>query len=66
MLSLKQACQPRPGTFDPARRDTVLDLGDLIEKRVDGAEFFAEDYITEGMPPDKTEAARVAQGYAHV
>ncbi len=41
MKTLKQARTPRPNTFDPARRDTVLDLPDLIEERIDPAEFFA-------------------------
>ena len=62
MLTIKQACQPRPGTFDPARRDTVLDLGDLIEGRVDAADFFAENYITEGMKTLLTEGFRRLEG----
>ena len=62
MLTIKQACQPRPGTFDPARRDTVLDLGDLIEERVDAAGFFAENYITEGMKTLLTEGFRRLEG----
>ena len=62
MLTIKQACQPRPGTFDPARRDTVLDLGDLVEERIDAAEFFAENYITEGMMTLLTEGFRRLEG----
>ena len=62
MLTIKQACQPRPGTFDPARRDTVLDLGDLIENRIDASEFFSENYITEGMKTLLTEGFRRLEG----
>ncbi|MCY4014266.1 MAG: DUF499 domain-containing protein [Gammaproteobacteria bacterium] len=62
MLTIKQACQPRPGTFDPARRDTVLDLGDLVEGRIDAAEFFEENYITEGMRTLLTEGFRRLEG----
>lgn len=58
MLTVKQACQPRPGTVDPARRDTVLDLGDLVEGRIDADQFFAEYYITEGMKTLLTEGYR--------
>lgn len=62
MLTIKQACRPRPGTSDPARRDTVLDLGDLIEDRIDASEFFAENYITEGMKTLLTEGFRRLEG----
>ena len=36
LKTLKQACTPRASTFDSARRDTVLDLVDLAEGRIDG------------------------------
>jgi predicted AAA+ superfamily ATPase len=52
MRNLEQLCIPRDSIFDPQRRDTVLDLGDLIEDREDRinpADFFEENYITEGM-----------------
>ena len=62
MLTVKRACQPRPGTFDPARRDTVLDLGDLVEGQIDADEFFAENYITEGMKTLLTEGFRRLEG----
>lgn len=48
-LSLKTLCQPRPVIFDPQKRDTVLDLGDLIAGRIDPDAFFEENYVTEGM-----------------
>jgi len=31
----KQARRPRQSAFDPARRDTVLGLSDLVEGRID-------------------------------
>jgi hypothetical protein len=48
-LSLKALCTPRPVIFDPQKRDTVLDLGDLIAGRIDPHAFFEENFITEGM-----------------
>ena len=62
MQTVKQACRPRPGAFDPTRRDTVLDLTDLIDDRIDPAEFFAENYITEGMKTLLTEGFRRLEG----
>ena len=44
MKTLKQACVPRAATFDPTRRDTVLDLSDLVEDRIDATAFFAENH----------------------
>lgn len=49
MKPLDQVCEPRETIFDPQRRDTVLDLGDFIEDRINPADFFEENYITEGM-----------------
>jgi hypothetical protein len=49
MKSLSQVCVPRKSVFDVQRRDTVLDLADLIAERIEPAQFFAENYITEGM-----------------
>lgn len=59
MKTLKPACTPRASTFDPTRRDTVLDLSDLIDNRIDPADFFAENHITEGM---KTLLSRTRPG----
>lgn len=47
--SLKQVCTPRPSVFDSQRRDTVLDINDLIKDKIDPAEFLEENFITEGM-----------------
>ena len=62
MQTVKQACVPRSGTFDPNRRDTVLHLGDLVADRIDPAAFFAENYITEGMRTLLTEGFRRLEG----
>ena len=62
MKTVKQVCVPRASTFDPTRRDTVLDLSDLIDNRIDPAEFFAENHITEGMKTLLTEGFRRLEG----
>jgi len=49
MKSLSQLCKPRESVFDRQRRDTVLDLTDFAEGRIDPDEFFAENWLTEGM-----------------
>ena len=49
MKTLTSLCTPRPSVFDPQKRDTVLDLTDLVESTIDPREFFEENYITEGM-----------------
>jgi len=49
MLQLKKACTPRESIFDPQKRDTVLDLNDLIEKRIEPEAFFEENFATDGM-----------------
>lgn len=49
MKSLKHICQPRKSVFDPQKRDTVLDLTDLVDERIEPDEFFEENYVTEGM-----------------
>lgn len=58
MKALRHACKPRETVFDKTRRDTVLDLGDLIEDRIDVEDFFAENHITEGMEILLTEGFR--------
>jgi hypothetical protein len=49
MQSLKNLCIPRKSVFDAQRRDTVLDISDLIKDRINPAEFFEENFVTEGM-----------------
>ena len=62
MKTIRQACVPRASTFDPTRRDTVLNLSDLVEDRIDPASFFAENHITEGMRTLLTEGFRRLEG----
>lgn len=47
--SLQSLCIPRDSAYDAGRRDTVLDLFDLIDGRIDAAQFFSENYVTDGM-----------------
>jgi predicted AAA+ superfamily ATPase len=49
MKTLHQLCVPRPSVFDKSRRDVVLDITDLVESKVDPDDFFAENYLTDGM-----------------
>ncbi len=62
MKPLEQVCQPRGTTFDTQRRDTVLDLLDLIENRINPQDFFEENYITEGMKTLLEHAFRRIEG----
>ena len=62
MKTIRQACVARASTFDPTRRDTVLNLSDLVEDRIDPASFFAENHITEGMRTLLTEGFRRLEG----
>jgi len=49
MKFINQLCVPRSSVFDAQRRDTVLDLTDLVSGTIKPARFFEENYITEGM-----------------
>ena len=49
MKSLKQLSAPRDSVFDTQRRDTVLDISDLIADKISPEDFFEENYVTEGM-----------------
>ncbi|MCU7550395.1 DUF499 domain-containing protein [Chitinophagaceae bacterium LB-8] len=50
MKPLKQLLTPRPSIFDKSKRDTVLDLTDLMsEGRINANEFFKENFVTDGM-----------------
>ncbi|TKB23506.1 DUF499 domain-containing protein [Desulfopila sp. IMCC35006] len=48
-MFLKQACTPRQSVYNKDRRDVVLDLSDLLEGKIDGESFFAENFTTSGM-----------------
>jgi len=62
MKSLQQLCEPRQSAFDSQRRDTVLDLTDLIANRIKPAEFFEENYITDGMKTLLEQSFRRLEG----
>lgn len=48
-MFLKQACSPRQSVFNKDHRDVVLDLSDLLEGKIDGKDFFDENFTTSGM-----------------
>jgi len=62
MQTLGHACKPRDSIFDPSRRDTVLDLADLVSGRIDPEAFFRENHVTEGMRILLTEGFRRLEG----
>jgi hypothetical protein len=62
--TIKQLCKPRGSIFDQSRRDVVLDLTDLIENRINPAEFFTENYITGGMRHLLRESFRRFSGHS--
>lgn len=47
--TLFSLCTPRKSVFDASRRDTVLDLTDLLDEKIDPKEFFTENYLTDGL-----------------
>ncbi len=64
MKTLQEICIPRESVFDRTKRDTVLDLTDLLEDKIDGDLFFEENYLTEGMKVLLKESFRRFQGYS--
>ena len=62
MKTLKQACTPRSSVFDAARRDSVVDLTELVANRIDAQAFFSENYATNGMKTLLEQAFRRFQG----
>ncbi len=58
MKTLKQLCTPRSSVFDKTKRDIVLDLTDLAQDKIKPAEFFEENYLTDGMKRLFREAFR--------
>ncbi len=64
MKSLLDACKPRASVFDAAKRDTVLDLTDLLApgERINADEFFGENFATDGMKTLLREAFRRFSG----
>jgi predicted AAA+ superfamily ATPase len=62
MKPIYELCSPRKSVFDPQRRDTVLDLTDLVDERIDPVSFFQEIYITEGIKTLLEHAFRRLEG----
>lgn len=62
MQTLARACTPRDSIFDASRRDTVLDLSDLVADRVDPEAFFRENHVIEGMRILLTDGFRRLEG----
>ncbi|MTJ15832.1 MULTISPECIES: DUF499 domain-containing protein [unclassified Dolichospermum] len=58
MKTLKELCIPRSSIFDRSTRDTVSRLMDLIEDKINADDFFAENYLTDGMKRLLREAFR--------
>jgi hypothetical protein len=48
-MSLQTLCKPRQSVFAADRRATVLNLDTFLKGQVNGAEFFEENYFTNGM-----------------
>jgi hypothetical protein len=46
---LATCCTPRPSVFRQDRRATVLNLDTFLAGKIDGPEFFRENYLTSGM-----------------
>lgn len=48
-LNIKTLCKPRASVFEASHREDVLDLDDLKSKKINGEQFFEENYFTNGM-----------------
>ena len=48
-MSIHALCTPRPSVYAADRRATVLNLDTFLKGHVNGAEFFEENYFTNGM-----------------
>ena len=62
MKNLKQLCTPRNSVFDSQKRDTVLDISDLIADKISPVDFFEENWITEGMKTLMEQGFRRLEG----
>ena len=60
MKPLGQACKPRASVFEQRGKDTVYNIDDLDQ--IDPAEFFAENWVTDGMKVLLTEAFKRLEG----
>ena len=48
-MSIHALCTPRPSVHAADRRATLLNLDTFLKGQVNGPEFFAENYFTNGM-----------------
>ncbi len=48
-MSIHSLCKPRPSVFAADRRVTVLSLDTFLKEQINGAEFFEENFFTNGM-----------------
>lgn len=58
MKPLSELCIPRASVFQATRSSGALDLSNFIAKQLDPAQFFAENYVTNGMRRLLTNAFR--------
>ena len=49
MQTVGALCKPRDSVFSDTTRDDVLNLADLIERKIDPSRFFDENFKTKGM-----------------
>ncbi|PSQ70539.1 MAG: hypothetical protein BRD26_04530, partial [Bacteroidetes bacterium QH_1_64_81] len=49
MKSLEQLCNPRESIFEEDYKDTVLDITNLIDGKINARDFFETNYVTDGM-----------------
>ena len=63
MKSLKELCTPRPSVFAADRRATVLNLDTFLIGEIQGAEFFDENFFTNGMLTLVDRASTATCGY---
>ena len=55
---------PRDSIFDQSRRDSILDLSDLIENKINPDDFFGENFLTNGMKHLLRESFRRFAGHS--
>src|SRR5690242_6276705 len=48
-MSIQSLCEPRESVFAVDRRATVLNLDAFLKGQVNGAQFFEENFFTNGM-----------------
>lgn len=62
MKTLGELCKPRESVFDQSRRDTVMDLTNLLEGGIGDVTFFEENYVTDSMKSLLREGFRRLSG----